>query len=294
MKKILIITLSLFLNLQALDLSSSNSQNLDITNSKNLEHSKNTSQNTNNNKSKTLSKSKTKSNSVTNAKNLDKFSVIIQNLIYLEQSDVYPFSQCKLFTEPKRLKDFDLNCNVGASMLTTKCQYLDSLAKNQSEVEQASYNAEEKIKNYIKCGLLYSAIIVNSIKNNPKNILKIKDKSIIKFYNNLSQNLDYDTCYFNGTLTSVQCGSITANISSILKMNVSTAGLLNEKDYLGYTINKNIQSVVNTEKRKSYEKRNEYATQQQMSKTLKYDKSLASKQSKETAQKLNISSFIKE
>ena len=148
--------------------------------------------------------------------------LILPAVLELEEQEIAPFSDCKLFARPPVLKDIGVNFEVeqGIIDVTTK-EYFEQQAKQQG-IAEIDYQA---LKKYVYCGFEYASILGCAVKEIQglyinfqgwlgfEDMQKIAKKAILKCINTKEnktlRRLAFKTpCYWKESISSLRCGGV--------------------------------------------------------------------------------------
>ena len=181
-------------------------------------------------KSKQKSKSKSKNYTVTKVAQAD----LLNKIEEFENKNIYPFSTCKILTNPKLLADFGITAETeDGGIDTIKADLMSSAAKYNFPVSKVGADTN-KIKDYINCQAYYAAIIAQSFLTNKLQI-KIKNRKIKRIYRKIQKYLAKSKCHFQGELNEIVCGPIKFQIGYTPSLFFSNIAIFNNDTFYGYT-----------------------------------------------------------
>ena len=236
--KIVLTASFLFTGLFANDYSAGSTQNLGNSTEKSI----NAKQGTESKVSKNLRKSKTKTKSKEKQKTVELSTFEAANILYeledLENAGVYPFSVCKVLTNPKLPSNFGITSEEADGIYNPAyAELLNKAAQSNAPLSvildrQAIY----KLKDYLNCLGYYGAITAQALKTGKLNT-KITDRQIKREYNIFKRNLARARCRFAGSTDTINCRNIFVKLSydPVLEMNGVKIFDTNTHTFYAYT-----------------------------------------------------------
>lgn len=289
MKKILILILSMSLSVFALDLSNNSSSDSSSKSEKstNLSAGENQSEDKSKSKEETLSKEKSLSYSNDLTKLSQTSSYIA--LLALEQSNIKPFSTCRVLSKPKLMSDFNLDCKFEGFVNSGRCSFLSNAAESNMLVEEALGDTQS-VKKYTACLALYGALIAQDLKHT-KFSVKLTDKELIETYQKLLNSLNESECRFSSK-TQINCDSATLNIAAEPTLNFANIALYSEGKYFGYSANDSKKLSSSQSKSQRLSKSDRKSIANNLSSTISTNASLATNLQEQASANLSLGKFI--
>jgi len=220
--KIVLTASLIFTGAFANDYSAGSSQNL----GNSAEKSVNAKQGTESKASKNLRKSKTKTKSKEKQKTVELSTFEAANILYqledLETAGVYPFSACKVLSDPKLPENFGITSEEEDGIYNpTFAELLNKAAQSNAPLSTILDRQNiYRLKDYLNCLGFYGAVTAQALKTG-KLSTKITDRQIKRQYNRFKRNLARARCRFAGSTDTINCRNIFIKLSydPILEMN---------------------------------------------------------------------------
>ena len=220
------------------DYSAGSSQNL----GNSAEKSINANQSTESKISKNLRKSKTKTKSKERTKTVELSTFEAANILYqledLENANVYPFSVCKVLTNPKLPENFGITSEEADGIYNpTYAELLNKAAQSNAPLSTILDRQDiYRLKDYLNCLGFYGAVVAQALKTG-KLSKKITDTQIKREYNKFKRNLARSSCRFAGSTDTINCRNIFVKLSydPVLEMNGVKLFDTNTHTFYAYT-----------------------------------------------------------
>jgi len=236
MKRIITLLTICSLSLLATDFSVDTSQNNSVNIDKSNSEKEGMEQRTNLSKRASTTKSKDKTDTESYELTKIEQTEILDKIMDFEESGIYPFSACKLLTNPKLLPDFGITSETEDGYIDSyKADLLDKAAKNSFALKRV--RAKEKlVKDYINCGAFYGGIIAQAMKTGQIDT-DITNKEIKRTYKKVQRFLGRTHCRFDKSLENIACGPLKLSVGYEPQIFYSNISLFNNQTFYGYSAN---------------------------------------------------------
>ena len=234
MKRIIAFAMVLSLSLFATDFSVDTSQNIGSSVDKTKSEKESMDQKTNLTKRASTTKSKDKTDTESFELTKIEQTEILDKIMEFEENGVYPFSACKLLTNPKLLPDFGITSEKrNGDIDMYKAELLEKASKNSFPISRVGAR-EKLVKDYLNCGAFYGGIIAQSMKTGKIDI-DIEDKEIKRTYTRAKKYLAKKHCRFDKSLENITCGPLKLVVAYDPQIFFANISLFNNQTFYGYS-----------------------------------------------------------